>query len=108
MMSNVVETVHGLSGTANLWTNWIQIGFAGGCLILLVFVGWLIRALIRQTKQSADCNTCLATALQENTDVTRGLATAIQSLADHLGKPVTIPPPVIRRPRPFAPAPQAT
>lgn len=82
-MTNEIANV--ANGTATYWSSWIQLGFGGFTLILLSFIGWLVRALIRQARETTAATVQHAVAMQANTDVTRELSGAVRSLSDRLG-----------------------
>jgi hypothetical protein len=81
-LANAMREVSG--GTTNIWTTWAQMGFLGLCLILLSFVGWLVRAVIRQNRETSLVMAQHAVALSSNTEVTRELSATIRSLSDKL------------------------
>jgi preprotein translocase subunit YajC len=87
MTNEVAGTVAGaMTGQAQIWTTWVQLGFSGLCLVLLTFIGWLVRALIRSQAVTAESHEKLSNALAQNTEVTRGVSVAMQQVAVQIAR----------------------
>jgi len=80
MTNDVQAAGNAISSTVQIMTGWIQLGFAGLCLILL-------RAFVKQGKDHTSATVQNAVALNSNTEVTRELAGAVRSLSDKLVVP---------------------
>ena len=62
------ETAQAAVESANLWTEWIQLGFAGFCLILLMLGAWAVRSMVRVLWQMNTILTANTATLRELTD----------------------------------------
>jgi len=73
-----------LANGANLWTTWIQLGFAGFSLVLLAFLFWIVRRFLKAGDKMTTVQMEYTVQLTRNTDVTRELSSAVRSLSDKL------------------------
>jgi len=82
-----------LTGQAGLWSNWIQLGFAGFSLILLLVLAWVIRSFVKfmhnvmaqNNAAAADGNISrakLAENIGKQSETTRAMAAAVENMAD--------------------------
>lgn len=53
--------------TLNIFSGWIQLGFAGFCLILVLAIGWLLQKLLQVVDNTNNVLSSLKSSIDQNT-----------------------------------------